>query len=163
MEDEEEETLFYDLVLSQTVHTLRLAISKDSKGKLGGESPLWSTTLQQQVTNLCKSGMLKRSPGLIICQTEMKLAQRNFLPRKGMYFLRISNVWEISMVNVDRSVCTLDPTTSTFSHSRAGMMTHPLRGGTISDSHVGCAIPNQSHPHTNLKNLGWIKKVETGF
>ena len=48
MDEEEEETLFYDLVLSQTVHTLRLAISKDSKGKLGGESPLWSTTLQQQ-------------------------------------------------------------------------------------------------------------------
>ena len=47
VEDEEEEALFYDLVLSQTVHTLRLAISKDSKGKLG-ESPLWPTTLQQE-------------------------------------------------------------------------------------------------------------------
>ena len=46
MKDEKEEALFYDLVLSQTVHTLGLAISKDSKGKLG-ESPLWSTTLQQ--------------------------------------------------------------------------------------------------------------------
>ena len=43
----EEEALFYDLVLSQTVHTLGLTVSKDSKGKLG-ESPLWSTALQQQ-------------------------------------------------------------------------------------------------------------------
>ena len=110
--------------------------------------------------------MPKRSPCLIICQTEMKFTERNFLPRKGMYFLRISNLWEISLVNVDRRVCTLDPTASTFSHSRAEMMTHPL-GGTLTDS----AIPNESHPHKNLKNLGWIepeqqqaiKKLNTGF
>ena len=110
--------------------------------------------------------MPKRSPSLILCQTEIKFTERNFLPRKGMYFLRISNLWEISMVNVDRRVCTLDPTASTFSHSRAEMMTHPL-GGTLTDS----AIPNESHPPKNLKNLGWIepeqqqaiKKLNTGF
>ena len=72
----EEEALFYNLVLSRSVHTWTV----DQQGQRRREQKkkekrelLYGRQLYSSAPNLCKSGMPTRSTYLIICQKVMKV------------------------------------------------------------------------------------------